>query len=357
MDTTHDRPRVNERSRCRGWIDGWQAALGLASMLLIAGPAGAQVVASPHAIDIPRWFSNSLLDFKDEIPEAARAGKRVMVYFGQDGCPYCKALMKANFGPGPISDKTRKHFVAIAINIWGDSDVTWIDGTKTTEKELARMLKVQFTPTLLFFETDGKLVQRLNGYLPPERFTHVLDYVIQRRDREMSLAEYMSAQIREPEIPVHGPRPYLMRDPGNLARAGRGRPLAVLFESPSCKACAEMHADAFTRKSLRRTLAGFDVARLVPGAPAKLVTPDGRHTDARGWARDLKIDLYPTVVFFDARGKEAFRFDGYMRPFHIESAFDYVASGAYGREPQFQRFVQARAEKLREQGKPVDLWR
>ena len=46
-----------------------------------------------------------------------------------------------------------------------------------------------------------------------------------------------------------------------------------------------------------------------------------------------------------------------MRPFHIESAFDYVANGAYEREPQFQRFVQARAEKLREQGKPVDLWR
>jgi thiol-disulfide isomerase/thioredoxin len=69
------------------------------------GAGGAQV-PSPHAIDIPRWFSNSLLDFKDEIPEAARAGKRVMVYFGQDGCPYCKALMKANFGPGPITDKT-----------------------------------------------------------------------------------------------------------------------------------------------------------------------------------------------------------------------------------------------------------
>jgi thioredoxin-related protein len=88
-----------------------------------------------------------------------------------------------------------------------------------------------------------------------------------------------------------------------------------------------------------------------------VVTPDGRRTDTRGWARDLQINLYPTVVFFDADGKEVFRFDGYMRPFHIESAFDYVASGAYAREPQFQRFVQARAEKLREQGTPVDLWR
>lgn len=354
---THDRSRIGAQSRFWGRVDAWLAVLGLASMLLVAGPAAAQVVASPHAVDIPRWFSNSLLDFKDEIPEAARDGKRVMVYFGQDGCPYCKALMKANFGPGPISDKTRKHFVAIAINIWGDAEVTWIDGGKTTEKKLARSLDVQFTPTLLFFETDGKLVLRLNGYLPPERFTHVLDYVIQRRDRELSMAEYMGMQIKEPEIPVSGPRPYLMRDPANLARAGRGRPLAVLFESPSCKACAEMHAQAFTRESLRQLLRGFDVARFVPAVPAKLTTPDGRRTDAPGWARDLKINLYPTVVFFDARGKEVFRFDGYMRPFHIESAFDYVASGAYAREPQFQRFVQARAEKLREQGRPADLWR
>lgn len=357
MDMTHVRALASALGRLRCHIDACLAVLGVAATLLIGGPAAAQVVASPHAIDIPRWFSNSLLDFKDEIPEAARAGKRVMVYFGQDGCPYCKALMKANFGPGPITDKTRKHFVSIAINIWGDADVTWIDGSKTTEKELARTLKVQFTPTLLFFETDGQLVLRLNGYLPPERFTHVIDYVIQRRDRELSLAEYMSTQIKEPDVPVGAPRPYLMGEPANLARAGRGRPLAVLFESPSCKACAEMHTEAFGRESLRQVLRGFDVARLVPGKPATLATPDGRRIDATGWARDLKINLYPTVVFFDAKGQEVFRFDGYMRPFHIESAFDYVASGAYAREPQFQRFVQARADKLREQGKPVDLWR
>lgn len=333
----------------------------LALMLVLAAsllrPAAAQV-ASPHAIDIPPWFSLSLLDFKDEIPEAARQGKRVMVYFGQDGCPYCKALMKANFGPGPIADKTRKHFVAIAINLWGDADVTWIDGRRTTEKVLARELGVQFTPTLLFFETDGRLVLRVNGYQPPERFTHLLDWVIERRDRELPLAEYLAARLNEPALPAaRAARPYLMRDPAQLARAGRDRPLAVLFESPSCRSCVEMHDEAFARPGLHRLLARFDVARVLPGEPARLVTPDGRRTDARAWARDLKVDLYPTVVFFDARGREVFRFDGYLRPFHVESAFDYVASGAYRSEPQFQRHVQARAERLRAAGQAVDLWR
>lgn len=343
--------------------------LGLGAALLLPQAALAQgVVASPHAIDIPRWFSNSLLDFKDEIPEAAREGKRVMLYFGQDGCPYCKALMQANFGPGPaaaaITAKTRQHFTAIAVNIWGDLDVTWIDGTRTTEKGLARLLKVQFTPTLLFFETDGRVALRLDGYQPPERFTHVLDYVIARRERELSLAEYLNSVAPEAATQTAAatpaPQPYLMKAPSNLARAARKRPLAVLFEAPGCKACAEMHAEAFQRDGLRRQLRGFDVARLLPGgpgAPLPLTTPDGRRSDTRAFARDLGIKLYPTVVLFDAQGREAFRFDGYMRPFHIESAFDYVASGAHLREPLFQRFVQARAERLQREGRHVDLWR
>jgi len=334
--------------------------LGLIGLALRPGPAQAQV-ASPHAIDIPRWFSNSLLDFQHEVADAAREGKRVMVYFGQDGCPYCKALMKANFGPGAITDKTRRHFVAVAINIWGDLDTTWTDGSAATEKALARKLNVQFTPTLVFLDTDGRVQLRLNGYQPPERFTHVLDYLIERRDREQSLAEYLALQMKEPVQPTTGPRSYLMKDVASLARAGRGRPLAVLFESPACKACAEMHAEAFTRAPMQPLLRGFDVARLLPGpagtTPATLVAPDGTRTDTRAWARDLRINLYPTVVFFDAQGREAFRFDGYMRPFHIESAFDYVASGAFRQEPQFQRYVQARAERLQAAGRTVDLWR
>lgn len=335
----------------RGWI-------GRLLLLLCALPLAAWAQQpSPHAIDIPRWFSLSLLDFKDEIPEAARAGKRVMVYFGQDGCPYCKALMQTNFAPGPIATKVQQHFVSIAINIWGDSEVTWIDGRRFTEKTLARELKVQFTPTLLFFDTDGRQALRVNGYHAPERFGPIVDYVVERQDRQQSLAEYLDGRVREPALAPKAPRPYVNTPPTQLARAGRRKPLAVLFESPSCKTCAELHDLAFARDSMRKLLQRFDVASIQPGAAQALVAPDGRRSDTRAFARDLQVGLYPTVVFFDERGQEAFRFDGYMRPFHTESAFDYVASGAYRTEPQFQRFVQARAERLQAAGQTIDLWR
>lgn len=321
-----------------------------------AAPAAAQA-PSPHAIEIPRWFSNSLLDFKDELPEAARDGKRVMVYFGQDGCPYCKALMKSTFAPGPVADKLKRHFVSIAVNIWGDADATWIDGRAYTEKTLARELKVQFTPTLLFLDGDGRVLARVNGYQPAERFEPVLDYLIERRDRVESLADYLAARHREPALPPRSAPAYLMRSAADLSRKPGGRPLAVLFESSSCKACAEMHDEAFARPAQRALLARLDVARILAGSAERLVTPDGRRSDARAWSRDLGIAMHPTVVFFDSGGREVFRFDGYLRPFHIESAFDYVASGAYRSEPQFQRYVQARADRLRAAGQPAELWR
>ena len=119
---------------------------------------------SPHAIDIPRWFASSFLDLRDDVAEAARDGKRVMVYVGQDGCPYCTRLMAANFSRPSIVDKMRRHFVAIALNLWGDREVTWTDGRTMSEKDLARALGVQFTPTLLFLDERGKIVVRLDGY-------------------------------------------------------------------------------------------------------------------------------------------------------------------------------------------------
>ena len=92
-------------------------------------PARAQVV-SPYAIDIPPWFSESLLDMRDEVRDAAAQRKRVLLYFGQDGCPYCSALMRTNFSQRSISEKTQRHFTAIALNLWGDREVGWVDGRR-----------------------------------------------------------------------------------------------------------------------------------------------------------------------------------------------------------------------------------
>jgi thioredoxin-related protein len=335
-----------------------KARLGAAGLALaVAGLASAQDVA-PHAIDIPPWFTETFLDFGEDIRDAARERRRLMVYFGQDGCPYCTQLMVTNFSQRAIVDKTRRHFVAIALNLWGDRETKWLDGRVRTEKELARFLAVQFTPTLLFFDERGKVVARLNGYHPPHRFEAVLDYVAGKRERRESLGAWLARQAPDAASPWLADEPFFAPPPHDLRRAAGGKPLAVLFETTHCGPCDELHREGFARPQIRTLLERFDFVRLPLGARTELTTPGGRAMAAQAWAAELGVAFAPTIVFFAAEdGREVFRIDAYLRPFHLESSLDYVASGAYRGEPSFQRFIQARAERLRDAGGTVDLWK
>ena len=100
----------------------------------------------------------------------------------------------------------------------------------------------------------------------------------------------------------------------------------------------------------------FDVVKLMLGSPAPVTTPAGKATTAGAWARELGIAYTPTIVFFDAAGAEVFRQSAYFRPFHVASTFAYVAGGGYRSEPSFQRWMRERAERMRAQGKRVELW-
>jgi thioredoxin-related protein len=330
-------------------------SLGLPLALVLAPGTVAAQAPSPHAIDIPPWFAETLLDFRDDVRDAAKDGKRVMVYFGQDGCPYCTRLMTVNFSQQRIVEKTRRHFVAIALNLWGDREVTWVDGRTMSEKALARALKVQFTPTLLFLDERGAIVARVNGFYPPHRFEAALDYVAGKMESRLPFAEHMRTAGPDTASPELADEPFFLKPPYDLRRKPGAKPLAVIFETPYCTACDEMHADGFTRAGVKRQLQRFDVVRLGLAERTELVTPQGAKTTAEAWARALKVSYTPTVILFDG-GREAFRIEAYVRPFHLAGALDYVASGSYRREPSFQRYLQAQTERLRERGERVDLW-
>ena len=154
-------------------LSKWCFALA-AVLLALCSASLAQT--PPRAIETPKWFAETFLDFREDVADAARDGKRLMIYFGQDGCPYCKLLMQTTFTETRIADKARRSLVAVALNLWGDREVTWVDGRKMSEKALGRALGVQFTPTLLFFNEKAEVIVRLNGYQPPHRMDATIDY-------------------------------------------------------------------------------------------------------------------------------------------------------------------------------------
>lgn len=313
-------------------------------------------ISTIHAQEPPAWFSDSLLELREDVAEAAKQGKRVMLYFGQDGCPYCKQLMEVNFRQAAIAAKAQKNLVALAINIWGDREVIWLDGETTSEKRLAAKLKVQFTPTLLFLDEQGGVALRMNGYYPPHEFDAALDYVAGRMEKTVAFAEYLKSKPRPSARASLNPESFFLPAPYDLRRAATGKPLAVLFETPQCAQCDELHGVAFKRQEVLAELARFDVVRLSFARAEALTAPDGSTTDSAAWAKALGVGYVPAIVLFDAHGREAFRTEAYLRPFHLAGALEYVSSGAYTREPSFQRFLQTKADAMRSRGERVDLW-
>lgn len=347
------------------WLRAALLALaGLGAALPAAAAGGSTqglgaAMTNPGYHDQPKWFKLSFLDLRDDVREAAAANKRVMLYFYQDGCPYCRKLLEDNFGQRAIAEKTRKHFDVIAINMWGDREVTDLRGKQLTEKQFAAEMRVMFTPTLLFLNEQAKPILRINGYYFPHKFDAVLDYVAGHMETRISFRDYYAKRNPEPATGKLHQSPSYLSAPYDLTAKGRGggKYLLVLFEQRQCKACDELHMDILARKRSRQELQHFDVALFDMWSDTPLVTPGGKPTTADLWARQLNVQYAPTMVFFDPAGKEVFRASAYLKAFHVQGSMAYVYTGAYREQPSFQRFLRGWRAQLEKQGVDVDLWK
>jgi thioredoxin-related protein len=316
-----------------------------------------QGLVNPGFHDKPAWFKNSFLDLREDLQEAADEGKRLILYFHQDGCPYCAKLLNENFSIKEIVDKTRQNFQLVAINIWGDREVTGLSGETITEKAFAASMKVMYTPTMLFLDEQGRKVLRVNGYYAPHRFMAALDYVAGREERNLSFRDYLAGLSPVASTGKLHREPGYLQPPMDLRRPSGDskRPLLVLMEMKQCPPCDELHQAILPQSALQESLQGFDIALVDIWSAEALITPDGKRMKATEWAERLGIQYAPSMLFFDPSGREVFRSEAYLKTFHTHAVIDYVATGSYRNQPNFQRFVQARAEEMRERGKVVDL--
>lgn len=307
--------------------------------------------------DHPDWFKSSFLDLREDVASAAAQKKRLLLYIGQDACPYCRELMEHNFTQKSIVDYTRRHFDVLAMNMWGDAEVTDFDGKSMTEKNFAAQLKVNYTPTLLFFDEQGKTVLRVNGYFPPHQFMAALEYVAGRHEKEMSFPQFYAKKSPPAASGQLHNQPYFMKPPYDLSKRSNGKPLMVLFEQKVCSECDHLHRQILKDPESQNLIKKFDVVQLDMWSDTEIVTPSGKATTARDWARDMGLIYAPSAVFFGADNQEAIRIEALLRTFHVQSVMDYVQSGAYREQPSFQRFIEARAGKLREKGAKIELWK
>ncbi|MEK9724973.1 MAG: thioredoxin family protein [Rhodospirillaceae bacterium] len=177
-----------------------------------------EVEANEEGLHVQPWFLQSFLDLREDIADSAKDGKQLVILWEQRGCPYCRETHRVNLRIPEVVDYIRKNFNVIQLNLWGDREVTDVDGQVTTEKQLARKYRVQFTPTLQYFppslaagnKSPGHDVEvwRLLGYWKPFHFLNSFVYVKEKGYESepnfqrwlQALAERMRAEGKEVDL-------------------------------------------------------------------------------------------------------------------------------------------------------------
>ena len=174
--------------------------------LLAARPVSADSdIALPEMGDdglyIQPWFLNTFLDFREDLTDAKRRGKRFAVVWEQRGCWTCKRMHVVNFRVREVRDFVRDNFDLLQLNLRGSREVTDFDGTALEERDLARRYRVLYTPTIQFFpdgldEFKGRSgkdleVARMPGYLPPAAFLAMFRFVGEKAYERLRFQEYV----------------------------------------------------------------------------------------------------------------------------------------------------------------------
>ena len=146
----------------------------------------------------------------------------------------------------------------------------------------------------------------------------------------------------------------------------QGKHLAVLWEQRGCPYCREMHAVNLADEKIRSYIQeNFTVVQLDMWGSREVTDFDGEALEERDMARKWGVHFTPTIMFFSddpasvagkpANQGEVMRMPGYFKPYHFISMFEYVR-GAHYENIGFQKFIQARFDRLKEEGKEPKVW-
>ncbi|MCT4557003.1 MAG: thioredoxin family protein [Pelagimonas sp.] len=127
------------------WIFGGLLALIAAPVLAELGDDG---------LHKQPWMRETFKDLREDLDEANAEGKRLVLFFEQAGCIYCRKMHEEVFSDPGISDYIDQNFFVVQMNLYGDVEVTDFDGESLSEKRMARKWNVMFTPNIVFLPQE-----------------------------------------------------------------------------------------------------------------------------------------------------------------------------------------------------------
>ena len=158
----------------------------MGALAVFTGPTHAEL--GEDGLHKQPWFSLTFKDVAEDLSDAHAQDKRLAIIVEQRGCIYCDRLHKQVFSDADVSAYISEHFLVVQYNLFGDEEVTDLDGELLTERDAANKWGVMFTPTILFLpavETGDASVGEMAEAALPGSFgkwttLHMFKYVYEQ---------------------------------------------------------------------------------------------------------------------------------------------------------------------------------
>lgn len=134
-----------------------RSLLALAAAAVIALPTAMSHAATVGEDGLHKedWFALTFKDVAEDIAAAKEEGKRLVLIFEQRGCIYCREMHEKILSDPEVSGFIKENFKVVQYNMFGDEEVTDLDGEVLTEKTAARKWGYVFTPTMVFMPEEA----------------------------------------------------------------------------------------------------------------------------------------------------------------------------------------------------------
>ena len=136
-------------------LTGWPAS---------ASTSGSVAQASLPASDKPEWIVN---DEPGAFAKAASEGKPLMMDFYADWCAACKELDRNTYNQPEIISRSAG-YVCLKMDFTKQND--W-------SKQMIKKYGVSGMPTVIFFGSDGKEVERFTGFKEAAEVAQIMDRI------------------------------------------------------------------------------------------------------------------------------------------------------------------------------------
>jgi thioredoxin-related protein len=249
------------------------------------------------------FFAQTFGDLPEELAEAREANKLgLMLFFEQEGCPYCDRMLKTILNQPEVQDWYRERFVSIAVDINGDVELTDVDGITLPSKVFAEHRRVKTTPTISFIDLSGaEVYRRVTMVSGPREFMMMGQYIAEGRYTDTSWRDYAGAY---PEV-VNSATVQQVVDfrLEAAAAAASGVNLLLAVTREGCRYCAQLRREFLA--PMIRSGEYVDKVRI----REMMMEPDTAITDFSGQvtttakiAARYGVSITPTVLLLDSSG-------------------------------------------------------